>query len=243
MLATGLTRRARAIGPGSALRIGQLLLPGVAQEVRAGGLRRALWEIDKRTSINVARDPVPLRLSDETLWETPFLYLSGDRAFPSPSTREIERLRRFLGLGGFLLVDSAEGRVGGSFDAAVRRLLADVFPPPAAGLTPLAEDHVLWKSFYLVDRGAGRLLLAPLEAIQHDKRLVAVYCQNDLVGAFERDALGSWEHPCIPGGEAQRETAFRLAINVAMYALCLDYKADQVHVPFILKRRQWRPAP
>jgi hypothetical protein len=26
-----------------------------------------------------------------------------------------------------------------------------------------------------------------------------------------------------------------------MYALCLDYKADQVHVPFIMKRRRWKP--
>ena len=29
-----------------------------------------------------------------------------------------------------------------------------------------------------------------------------------------------------------------------MYALCLDYKADQVHVPFIMRRRMWQaPAP
>jgi len=26
-----------------------------------------------------------------------------------------------------------------------------------------------------------------------------------------------------------------------MYALCLDYKADQVHVPFIMKLRRWKP--
>jgi hypothetical protein len=26
-----------------------------------------------------------------------------------------------------------------------------------------------------------------------------------------------------------------------MYALCLDYKSDQVHVPFIMKRRRWKP--
>ena len=44
----------------------------------------------------------------------------------------------------------------------------------------------------------------------------------------------------MPGGERQRELAFRLGINLAMYALCLDYKTDQVHVPFILRRRQWQ---
>ena len=44
----------------------------------------------------------------------------------------------------------------------------------------------------------------------------------------------------LPGGDTQRELAFRLGINLAMYALCLDYKTDQVHVPFILRRRQWQ---
>jgi hypothetical protein len=28
---------------------------------------------------------------------------------------------------------------------------------------------------------------------------------------------------------------------LAMYATCLDYKTDQVHVPFILRRRRWQP--
>ena len=48
-------------------------------------------------------------------------------------------------------------------------------------------------------------------------------------------------HPDVrPGGENQREMAFRLGINLVMYALCVNYKADQVHVPFILKRRKWK---
>jgi len=59
-------------------------------------------------------------------------------------------------------------------------------------------------------------------------------------GAWARDNFGAWEHEVIPGGESQREMAFRLGINLAMYALCLDYKTDQVHVPFILRRRQWQ---
>ena len=49
-----------------------------------------------------------------------------------------------------------------------------------------------------------------------------------------------WEHEVLPGGDEQREKAFRLGVNLAMYATCLDYKTDQVHVPFILRRRQWQ---
>ena len=61
-----------------------------------------------------------------------------------------------------------------------------------------------------------------------------------LAGAWARDNFGQWEHEVYPGGDGQRELAFRLGINLAMYALCLDYKTDQVHVPFILRRHQWR---
>ena len=35
-----------------------------------------------------------------------------------------------------------------------------------------------------------------------------------------------------------REYALRVGVNAFMYTLCLDYKQDQVHIPFILKRRR-----
>jgi hypothetical protein len=40
----------------------------------------------------------------------------------------------------------------------------------------------------------------------------------------------------VPGGEFQREMAFRAGINIVMYALTGNYKADQVHVPALLER-------
>ena len=60
---------------------------------------------------------------------------------------------------------------------------------------------------------------------------------HDLAGALSRDNLGSYSFPVTPGGDAQREQAFRFAVNLVMYALCLDYKDDQVHAPFIMRRR------
>jgi hypothetical protein len=45
----------------------------------------------------------------------------------------------------------------------------------------------------------------------------------------------------MAGGATQREAAVRLGVNLVMYALCLDYKDDQVHAPFILRRRAGRP--
>jgi hypothetical protein len=42
--------------------------------------------------------------------------------------------------------------------------------------------------------------------------------------------------PVVPGGERQRELSYRAGVNLVMYALTGNYKADQVHVPFILER-------
>jgi len=234
-------RSARAIGPADQFRFGQLVLrPG--QGARPSALRRMAWEVDKRTSISVDLEPRTVSLKDAKLHETPFLYLAGDREFPIPSEAEIEALRRFLTFGGFLLIDSSEGATGGAFDGSVRQLIETLYPPPAAGLEIVAKDHVVYRSFYRIERPLGRLAISPtMEAVMRDGRLVVAYLQNDLGGAWARDDLGNYALSCEPGGERQREMSFRLGINLVMYALCLDYKSDQVHVEYLMRKRRWRP--
>ncbi len=234
-------RRARAIGPGAKFRIGQLTL-GATAPPRASAVLRLLGEVDKRTSIDTDRNPVATSLTSATLHETPFLYLAGDREFAVPSPAAIEALRRFLTFGGFLFIDSAEGTTGGAFDKSVRALCAALYPAPAPGLEVVPGDHVVYKSFYLLERPLGRLALSPvLEGITRGGRLTVAYAQNDLGGAWAKDNLGNFDFPCEPGGDRQRELAYRMGVNLVMYALCLDYKTDQVHVPFIMRRRRWRP--
>jgi hypothetical protein len=233
-----LARRALALGDRDKFQIAHVAYGGSWQP-RPSALRRLLWEIDKRTSIDVKLDPAEVRLSDPELHRWPFLYLAGDGALPPFSEDEVARLRRHLQAGGFLVVDGAEGHPGGAFDRSVRALATRIFPKQP--LAQIPTDHVLYKSFYLLSQPAGRVLAVPyLEGVTHDGRLALCYCQNDLGGAWARDNFGQWEHEVHPGGDAQREHAFRLGINLAMYATCLDYKTDQVHVPFILRRRRWR---
>ncbi|MEJ7604579.1 MAG: DUF4159 domain-containing protein [Kofleriaceae bacterium] len=235
--------RARAIGPGSRFRFGQLQLAGGATwNPRPSALRRLGWEVEKRTSIAVELAPAIVSPTSDSLHETPFLYLTGEREIELPSASGIEALRRFLTFGGFLLIDSAEGSTDGAFDGSVRKLISAIYPAPAKGLDVVPADHVVYKSFYLLDRPLGRLAIAPaMEAIIRDGRIVAAYVANDLGGAWARDDFGNHDFRCEPGGERQRELAYRMGVNLVMYALCLDYKSDQVHVPFIMKRRRWKP--
>ncbi len=233
--AAALPRRARALSDASRLVVGHVQHAG-SWNPRPSALRRLGWELARRTSIEPSNDAAAVRLDRPGLQRYPMLYLSGAGPLPPLSEAERAALRRHLQYGGFLLVDSADASDGTGFDATARRELAKVLP--TAPLQPVPRDHVLYKSFYLLDRQGGRVLVKPwLEAQALEGRLAVVYCQNDLGGAWARTELGDWEYACTPGGEPQRETAIRLGVNLAMYALCTDYKDDAVHLPFIMRRR------
>jgi hypothetical protein len=234
-----LSSRVWALGDLSKLRLVRLRFPDLP-DPRPTALRRLAWELERRTSLVTLPDPLELAIASPDLFHYPLCLLSGDRSFALPSEADAVRLRRYLTFGGCLVIDSAEGRVGGAFDESVRRLLARVLPGDMPKRLP--DDHVLWKSFYILHDPPGRLLLTPaVECVERDRRLAVIYTQNDLCGALARDGFGRWEHDVVPGGDEQRERAFRFAVNVAMYALCLDYKTEQAHIDFIMRTRRVRP--
>lgn len=230
---------ALALGPKSQVHLAQLRYRGGNPIPRATGLQRLAWEVDKRTSVDMSTNSLVLNPEEKAIFRHPFLYWGGDQSFELPSAATLDRLRRFLTFGGFLLIDSTEARPGGPFDVSVRRLVKALFGDQA--LKKIARTHTLHKSFYLLDEVVGRVATVPyLEGVERDGRMALVYTQNDMAGAWARDSFGRWEYGVYPGGAQQREMAFRWGINIVMYALCVDYKADQVHVPFILKRRKWQ---
>jgi hypothetical protein len=233
------SRGARALGELSKFRFLRLRFPDLP-DARPSALRRLAWELERRTSLVTTPDPIELPLSSPELFRYPLAVLSGDRGFALPSEADTIRLRRFLTFGGCLLIDSAEGRAGGAFDESVRKLLARALPGDMP--KPVPDDHVLWKSFYILHGVPGRVLASPtLEGIERDRRLAVIYTQNDLGGAMARDGFGRWEHDVVPGGDEQRERSFRFAVNAVMYALCLDYKTEQAHIDFIMRTRRARP--
>lgn len=229
----GRPREAQAFGPRSLFTMSCLKYQG-PYDKRLGAPPRLLWELSKRTSVETRLETRVVALSDPTLFDAPFLYMTGDGPFTPFSAEERARLKRFLAYGGFLFIDG-NSEYGAGFDQSVRHELAALFPE--APLAPLPTDHTVFKSFYLLDGRWGRLdKQSYLEGIRIDRRTPLIYSPNDLGGAYLRDDFGNWSLPVTPGGDTQREMAFRLGVNIVMYALCTDYKNDQVHIPFILKR-------
>ncbi|TNF59959.1 MAG: DUF4159 domain-containing protein [Deltaproteobacteria bacterium] len=200
---------------------------------------RLSWEVRKRSSVEPILEPGRARLDKSSLFRSPFVYWRGSDEFPPLSEASIEGLRKYIHRGGFILIDDATaGREG--FDRAVRRELLRAFP--ALPLKPISAEHTIYRSFYLLRRPVGRVRgPAFLEGITYGDRIAIVYSRHDLGGALQRDKLGAWSQAVVPGGEGQREQAIRLGVNLVLYALCTDYKDDQVHAPFIMRRRGLGP--
>lgn len=230
---------ARAIGPRSEINVGRLRHGGT-WDTRPEAARRMLWEAGKRTSMQVARDAVTVSLEagspegDELFWQ-PLLFMTGEGPLPSFDSRARARLERHLRFGGTLVVDAPSA--ADPFWETSKKELASILG--GAVVRALDAEHVIFKSFYLLDGAVGRIVDDKhLYGIDIGGRAAVIFSSNDLLGALERDRFGTWRFDCEPDGEAQREMSFRLATNVLMYATCLDYKADQVHIPFIMKKKR-----
>lgn len=230
--ATALSSSALAIGPRSDIGIGHLR-QGPTWDHRPEALRRLLWETGKRTSIQVARDATVVVPDDIELFYQPLLVWTGSGETPPMSMAIRNRLARHLRFGGMLWIDAPSPT--DPFALAARDELTRLFPKE--GLLPLPTDHVLFRSYFLLDKVLGRNdAQKEAHAILLAERLAVLVTECDVLGAYERDRFGTWRFDCAPGGDEQREQAFRFGVNVVMYATCLDYKADQVHIPFIMKK-------
>jgi hypothetical protein len=226
--------RAMAFGDATGVELVSLDVGQGTEEARSVAERLA-WEVRKRSSVEPILEPGRARLDKASLFRSPFLYWRGSEEFPPLSDEAIEGLRKYIHRGGFILIDDATAG-GAGFDRAVRRELLRAFP--ATPLKPISREHTIYRSFYLLDRPVGRVEGPTyLEGVTYGDRIAIVDSRHDLGGALRRDSLGAWSQAVVPGGEGQRERAIRLGVNLVLYALCTDYKDDQVHAPFIMRRR------
>ncbi len=209
---------ARAFGDVGGFDPRVLLTGNQTGPARASAPARWSWELIQRTSAPARLRPTLVRADDPTIVDAPFLYWSGDGEVGPLTAAEISGLRRFFALGGVMLVDDAGAGNGGEvspFGRSTRREIARVLPDG----TPIAigADHVVFRTFYLLRRAVGRVEgTASLDAIVRGGQAQVLWSEHDLGGALARGPSGTWEQPVIPGGDAQREQAIRLAVNIAM---------------------------
>ena len=148
----------------------------------------------------------------------------------------VDHINDYLHHGGMILFDTMTGEALPA--NMMQKILANIDIPP---LAKIPQNHVLRRSFYLLDDFPGRfdtpdLWLEPEELSSYDSVATVLLGSNGWAEAWAVDDTGRPLFPCVPGGEQQRERAYRFGVNIAMYALTGNYKSDQLHAQALLER-------
>jgi uncharacterized protein DUF4159/aerotolerance regulator-like protein len=220
-----------------------------------GGLTLFLAQ---RTALE-AGEPVGLDIARDELAFYPLIYWPIVPGVPRPTDDALKRIDAYMKQGGTVLFDTRDAVVappgaGGETRSPgmleLRKILSSLDIPE---LEPVPRDHVLTKTFYLLRDFPGRFSSgqlwvealpaaseedesSPRPARGGDGVSSIIITSNDLAGAWAIQSDGQPMLPIVEGEPRQRELAFRAGVNIVMYTLTGNYKADQVHVPALLER-------
>ncbi len=225
--------------------------------VSKAGLAGLTLFLAQRTALEPG-DPIGLDIAHDELAFYPLIYWPIAPGAPHPSEETLKRIDTYMKDGGTVLFDtrdavSAPPGPGGETRSPgmmeLRQILSSLDIPE---LEPVPRDHVLTKTFYLLRDFPGRfntgqLWVEALPSAEDEERLgrparggdgvsSIIITSNDLAGAWATRADGQPMLPMVDGEPRQRELAFRAGVNIVMYTLTGNYKADQVHVPALLER-------
>jgi len=226
--------------------------------VSKSGLAGLTLFLAQRTALE-AGEPIGLDLNRDELAFFPLIYWPIVPNAPKPSAQTLARVDAYMKQGGTVLFDTRDavmappgpgGETRSPGMVALRAILASLDIPE---LEPVPKDHVLTKTFFLLRDFPGRFNSGQLwvEAIpaadendDESKRPARggdgvssiIITSNDLAGAWATRPDGQPMLPLVPGEPNQRQFAFRAGVNIVMYTLTGNYKADQVHVPALLER-------
>jgi hypothetical protein len=225
--------------------------------VSKAGLAGLTLFLAQRTALEPG-DPIGLDIAHDELAFYPLIYWPIAPGAPLPSDAALKRIDAYMKDGGTVLFDTRDAVVappepGGETRSPgmleLRKILSSLDIPE---LEPVPRDHVLTKTFYLLRNFPGRFDAGQLwvEALPSEDSEEAsgrparggdgvssiIITSNDFAGAWATRSDGQPLLPMVEGEPRQRELAFRAGVNIVMYTLTGNYKADQVHVPALLER-------
>ncbi len=223
-------------------------------QVTLEGLQGLTLFLKDKTALEPA-DPVGIDPEVDELAFYPLLYWPIDPDAPMPSTLALENVDAYMQSGGSVLFDTRDqGSTSFSLTddtspatVRLREMLKNMNTPP---LEPVPSDHVLTKSFYLLDDFPGRYKGSPLwveqvlDTVSGQDRPVRtgdgvspiLITGNDLASAWALTPDGLALYPTEGSDPNQRIMALRSGVNIVMYMLTGNYKSDQVHIPSLLER-------
>jgi hypothetical protein len=218
---------------------------GETDRISREGLAGLTLYLTDRTSATLS-EPQAVNVERDALTFYPLLYWPLRESEEPLSETARNKLQAYMRNGGMVFFDTRDGGLDldGGGNNGLKTLLSGLDLPP---LEPVPDQHVLTRSFYLLDHFPGRYdgsrpwVESRIgdnvdDPGASDGVSSVIIGSNDYAAAWAVDDNGSPLYAVIPGTERQREFAVRTGINAVMYALTGNYKADQVHVPAFLER-------
>jgi hypothetical protein len=205
-------------------------------ETTRAGLAGLSVIVNQRTAAELA-GPVGVVPARHELVFYPLLYWAVTADQAPPSERAAAKLNAYMRNGGTIVFDTRD-QDGAGTAGVLRRIVDGLDIPP---LVPVAPDHVLTRAYYLLRQFPGRWAGGTLWVERAGERIndgvsSVIVGGNNWAAAWAMDDAQRPMFAVVPGGERQREAAYRFGINLLMYTLTGNYKADQVHLPAILQR-------
>jgi hypothetical protein len=228
---------------------------GISQvdDVSRAGMLGLTRFVATRTALEPGQ-PIGVDIESDELSFYPFLYWPVTSETPVPDAATMARVDAYMKQGGSVIFDTKNQFSGmlnnnaqSSESFKLRQILATLDIPP---LEPVPPDHVLTKAFYLLDTFPGRYqggdLWVERIATETEEEIrparagdgvsTILITSNDFAGAWAIDDNNRALFPTVPPNPMQREYAFRTGVNLVMYTMTGNYKADQVHIPALLER-------
>lgn len=174
------------------------------------GVRNFLKELKRRTLIDVDLNPVELSLADEAIFQHSFLFLNGHLPVVF-SEAEAVNLRKFILSGGFLFVNDDYG-----MDESFRKAMQKVFPENP--LTEIGFNHPVYRCFYEFKSGIPKIH----EHYEGQPRAFGIFPGGRLAVfyAYNTDIADGWDTADVhQDPEGKREEAFRMGVNIVVWAL------------------------
>jgi hypothetical protein len=173
-------------------------------------LPNLLKAIGQRTTLKVEPTEARVTLTDDRLWDYPFLHATGHGEMKLTEA-EVTRLRDYLLRGGFLHVDDNYG-----LDESFRREIGRVFPDRPLVDVPLS--HAIYHIVYDFPSGLPKIH-------EHDgkpARGFGIFIGNRLAVFYshESDLGNGWEDPgTYEDPPDLHEAALRMGVNLFVYAV------------------------
>ena len=197
--------------PAPVMTIGRLHYDGGGDwYANPSSLPNLLSAVRTRTTLRVANEEKVVTLSDDDLWNVPYIYMTG-HGNVHWSDRDLATLRRYLQQGGFLHADDNYG-----MDMSIRRELGRLFPDHPLVEVPL--DHPIYHLIYDFPRGIPKIHVHDGKPAQGfgiflDGRLAVYY-------SYQSDLGDGWEDPEVHHDTPEkREAALRMGVNLFAFAV------------------------